>query len=330
MVFSSKGHPMIARVAGGLVLASVLVAGAAAAAVGGDALPRFSILGASASAGFSVVVNGPGGDGPGIASARLGTVLRAMVDPPPCVVADWSTASFFSDPCTTGPHAVERCIQGEPDAVIAVDFLFWFAYGAFTADGRRISQEADRDALFELGLSLLDQVEAPLLVGDLPDMRGANPRVLNRWSVPEPETLERLNRRLRKWAADRPKVRIFPLAERTREAMTATFGGDPAPTDPPEAGQVPESTNPPESAVDSAGPKRPPLVQRDRLHPTFEGLFDLTAAVAVAMADLPGFDRIAAEIDSLGHNAMLEQVRARLLELDRPPPAGSPNSKSSP
>ncbi|MGA1497830.1 MAG: hypothetical protein ACO38Y_08460, partial [Steroidobacteraceae bacterium] len=41
---------------------------------------------------------GPGGDGPGAVGTRLCDIVLAIEDPPPVVVRDWSTASFFTRP----------------------------------------------------------------------------------------------------------------------------------------------------------------------------------------------------------------------------------------
>ncbi len=119
-----------------------------------------------------MLVVGPGGDGPGAVGTRLSEIVLAIDEPPPVVVRDWSTASFFTNPLEIGPEAVRRCLDGSPDAILAIDFLFWFAYGAYDAHGERIVDEAERDGLFEFGLSLLESIDVPILVGDLPDVRG--------------------------------------------------------------------------------------------------------------------------------------------------------------
>lgn len=283
---------------------------AADAAVGRDAAsdparPTIGILGASASAGFGVLVVGPGGDGPGAVGTRLAEIVLAIDEPPPVVVRDWSTASFFTRPLEIGPEAVRRCLDGSPDAILAIDFLFWFAYGAFDSKGQPIADEGQRDELFEVGLALLESIEVPILLGDLPDVRGANPRMLSRWQVPSVETLERLNARLRAWAEPKPHVRIFPLAERTRIALEDR--GPPKPNAP--------SPGPREDGDPQPASPLPPLLQRDRLHPTFEGLVLMIEAAILAMDGVPAFAPL---IDSLGANgsgdvALAERIRGRIL-----------------
>lgn len=277
--------------------------------------PTLAILGASASAGFGVMVVGPGGDGPGVVGTRLSEIVLAIDEPPPVVVRDWSTASFFTNPLEIGPEAVRRCLDGSPDAILAIDFLFWFAYGAFDAQGERIVDESQRDGLFEVGLSLLDSIDVPILIGDLPDVRGANPRMLSRWQVPSVETLTRLNERLVAWAEAKPHVRIFPLAERTRIAIEDRGPPKPraeAPTGPRETLDAPEP------------PPGPPLLQRDRLHPTFEGLVQIAEAALLAMDGIPAIEplidamraieaRDSAKADPADDTGLADQVRARIL-----------------
>ena len=275
--------------------------------------PTLAILGASASAGFGVMVVGPGGDGPGVVGTRLSEIVLAIDEPPPVVVRDWSTASFFTNPLEIGPEAVRRCLDGSPDAILAIDFLFWFAYGAFDAQGERIVDESQRDGLFEVGLSLLDSIDVPILVGDLPDVRGANPRMLSRWQVPSVETLARLNARLRAWAEAKPRVKIFPLAERTRIALEDRG--------PPNSREEPAESS--EEGVAPKQPPLPPLLQRDRLHPTFEGLVLIAEAALRTMKGVAGIEPLieALDVAAAEEAELAERIRARLLEAEARPAA---------
>ena len=65
--------------------------------------------------------------------------------------------------------------------IVAIDFLFWFGYGAGKdAEGRMAS--------LEQGLDLLEGLMGPILLGDLPDVRHAKvfepkPGEVYSWSV---------------------------------------------------------------------------------------------------------------------------------------------------
>jgi hypothetical protein len=130
--------------------------------------------------------------------------------------------------------------------------------------------------------------------------------------VPSVETLERLNARLRAWAEANPNVRIFPLAERTRIALEDR--GPPKNTvrtsgpreDPTESGKDSESIEPPGA----------PLIQRDRLHPTFEGLVLMTEAAIRAMQDVPAFASLGVALESGDPRRLAERLRTRILGED--------------
>ena len=314
---------VLAFVAGG-VLCGAMCAATHESRVERVERPAIAVLGASASAGFGVLVVGPGGDGPGAVGTRLSEIVLAIDEPPPVVVRDWSTASFFTNPLEIGPEAVRRCLDGSPDAILAIDFLFWFAYGAYDAQGERIVDEAQRDGLFEFGLSLLESIDVPILVGDLPDVRGANPRMLSRWQVPSVETLERLNARLRAWADAKPHVRIFPLSERTRIALEDR--GPPKSRD--------ASTGPREEAAPQGRSPSPPPLQRDRLHPTFDGLVLITQAAVRTMGDLPASARLVeamatteSEVAGRADEAALaERIRQRILSAETRSAAERPST----
>ena len=207
------------------------------------------ILGASVSAGYGMFIVGPGGDGPGIVAVRLSDAIRPLA-PVGSTISDWSTSMFFRDPVSIGKDAVERLAEQSPDVVLAIDFLFWFGYGAVDAQGRPIEDDRQRDELFEAGLSLLRRFEVPIIVGDLPDMRGASRRILSLRQIPEAETLARLNARLRQWAAEHDSVAVVSLEEIRRAEL--------------------------------AGPARQTRrrMQADGLHPTFTGLMAILAAAA--------------------------------------------------
>jgi len=247
--------------------------------------PTIGILGASVSAGFGMFLGGTEDDGPGMVGVRLADVVSAAA-PPGAVVSDWSTWLFFRNPVTIGPQAVERLAERSPDVVLAIDFLFWFAYGATDLEGAPIVEERQRHALFERGLELLETFEAPMVVGDLPDMRGADPRMLAERQIPDPPTLARLNARLRQWAATRESVALLPLETIRRTQLAA----------------APEVV------------KR--RLQSDRLHPTFEGLVAILAAAAPTLEMLRVV--VPSMLDSDEPHLVAERLAERILDADAP------------
>jgi len=122
----------------------------------------------------------------------------------------------------------------------------------------------------------LQRLRCPVVVGDLPDMRGASSKMLPPEYVPSPELLENLNQRLAAWAKPRPHVRIMPMSvwsARLREGEAFEHRG--------ERWEGDESKS---------------LLQWDRLHPSLEGSFFLLS-VALDQLDLLAQGALATQID---------------------------------
>jgi len=147
---------------------------------------RVAVIGASVSAGFT--------------APRVAAAITAAGG---VVVADAADLWMFRDPDGNGAAQVATAAAAEPTLVVAIDFLFWFAYQPGDA--------ASRAASLERGLALLARLDGPLAVGDLADMRGADPRMLAPAAVPSPGELAALNARVRAWAAARPRTVVLPL-----------------------------------------------------------------------------------------------------------------------
>ncbi len=224
-------------------------------------LDRVVAIGASATAGFGVVAADRSRPELGSFPVPLAAAIGGAFEPPPPAV-DLGSGFFFLEPSVVGSRAVEKAIEAKPTCVVAIDFLFWFLYGADDGNGGRLASEAARLDKLELGLALLDRIPPgiPLVVGDLPDMREAVGRILSPSQVPAPDTLVKANERVLAWIAKRPNAFRFRLADTTSRLAR----GEP---------------------VLVAGVKvepRPnaPLLQPDRLHPSFRGTVMLGLQVA--------------------------------------------------
>ncbi len=145
-----------------------------------------AVVGASVSAGF--------------AAPRLAAAFEAAGAE---VVTDAADLAMFIDPLARGRAQVAQVTAAAPTLVVALDFLFWFAY--------QVDQPAGRRASLERGLALLAPITAPLAVGELPDMRTAHPRLITPAAVPTPAELAAMNARIRAWAAARPDTVVVPL-----------------------------------------------------------------------------------------------------------------------
>lgn len=224
---------------------------------------RVAVIGASASAGFGCVHHEKREDGEYAGSFRLIDMVKCACPEMKLVVSDLSSGFFFLSPIENGTAAATRAQAFKPDCVIALDFLFWYAYGSDAPGGGAITAEDQRLAKFELGLKELDGFSGAIIVGDLPDMSAAIGKMLNANQVPAAATLKSVNARLNEWAKTHPRVTVLSLSRMQRELMEEN------------ALHVRDTR--------LVGTKENPLLQRDALHPTALGLAGLACVVTDAL-----------------------------------------------
>lgn len=262
-------------------------------------IERVAVVGASASAGFGIVVmkDTPIGRIPG--SWTLARTLRAASGNS-IVVSDLGTSMFFLSPQRTGKSLVDRALRSNPELIVAIDFLFWFCYGNRGPNNQRMHTLNERMEMLEIGLAMLDTYDGPIIVGDLPDMSGSIGRMLSRSMVPMPDDLEALNARIHEWAGNRPRVRVFPLSmvmTKLNEGEDFAIG---------------------EHRWDAETLQR--ALQRDQLHPTLDGQIALLQVLeTMLMADEELKSRIP-ELDT-DH----ERLKAKIVKT---PPKVESESKS--
>ena len=211
------------------------------------ALERVVVIGASVSAGFQL-------------SANLASALEASIVGEGSSTKTFANSLFFLNPLDVGEAEVERALQHDPTLVVAVDFLFWYGYGGMNAEGGALEEENQRLELLEEGLEQLAEFECPLVISDFPDMSASVGKMLTRRQMPAPETLTALSRRVHAWAENRPGVIVLPFAK-----LVHDLGAD----EPLKIGRH-----------EWPGGSTRRLLQRDRLHPTLEGLCGIAQLVA--------------------------------------------------
>ncbi len=165
------------------------------------------VVGASVSAGFSDPAPRP--DGERNRTVPLRQVLAPLWADGVVTIRDRSDLATFLQPVKRQTPQIERLVKDEPSLVVGLDFMFWFGYG-YVGQGE---QEEKRLALQDHGLELLGRLSCPIVVGDYPDMHGADERMLSPFQIPSTETLDALNAKLKAWVAEHPNVHLFPLAE---------------------------------------------------------------------------------------------------------------------
>jgi hypothetical protein len=210
---------------------------------------RIVMIGASASAGFTE--SEPFG-GTITAQLRLDRYVDAALLAPHEPVTNLASSLFFIQPEMAGRFQLEQALKFQPTLVVGADFLFWYCYGEGRSDAERLQR-------FEQGLKLLEAVQCPLILGDIPDASAAVNRMLRPDQIPSAAAMSAANRRLKAWAATRPRVAILSLSEFMRAVAaneSLTIHGNTLP----------------------AGKTRV-LLQDDKLHPSPPGCAVLALAI---------------------------------------------------
>ena len=236
-------------------------------------LERVAVTGASVTAGWGLKTPPIKGDFGGY-PINLKHIIDAMILTPHEEVAYFGEPMFFADPVVHGKELIERITAYDPTLIIAVDYLFWFAYGDVGLSG-----EEFRIKKFQEGLSILGNIQIPLIIGGIPDMQKAIGRVLSASQVPSFESIQTMNTMLYAWATLHPNVTVVDIHSLFMalldDVSIATY-----------------------SYTWPAGSQEK-LLQKDMLHTTFEG----TVALSLAVADLIGLEGLESNPKVLMKNA---------------------------
>jgi hypothetical protein len=238
---------------------------------------RVVVMGASATHGFAVTTRIQIDQTVRAQPVHLGDVVQAMLGGEDRSVAAFSSYMFFTRPKPMGTNFARLAAGENPTLIIGVDFLFWFGYGTMPGFPDPEQSAADRLALLDDGLALLDEFDCPIVLGDFPDMSAAVGGMLSASQMPSEASLDALNARLHAWAADRDNIIIYPL-EALSEALRTTDG--------PIVGDCDWST------IEHDG-----ILQSDQLHPTLDGLIAMAQQVVVCLRAHPAHAGAAERVD---------------------------------
>ncbi|HAW95720.1 MAG TPA: hypothetical protein DCX60_05540 [Phycisphaerales bacterium] len=260
---------------------------------------RLAVIGASASAGFGIVVEieneAATPDDPTVPRTvkrmiRLIDLIDAADQQDRIIEFDLSSHMFFTRPFEYGRSSVDRTLSWKPDVVFAVDFLFWYVFGNRPEETRLDSL---REGLAEL--ERLAKTGVSLVVGTVPDLEGIKSPMISEEQIARSETVTEANRRIKNWAKTHPNVMVAPIFELSR---TLNEGG------PIRIGR--HQWDPDRDGLE--------LIAPDKLHPTYEGLICIAQAIDVELRRLP---------TERERFPMLDLDRSRLMELMRVRPGVS-------
>ncbi|NBX25147.1 MAG: hypothetical protein EBQ99_03730 [Planctomycetes bacterium] len=274
-------------------MAFVVLLGLAADPSRPDPLAHVVVMGASVSDGFGVRLRAtlPDGSRP-THQVALADLIEAAARDGNIRVESLATETYFLQPEATARRTVAAALNAKPTLVIAIDWLFWNAYGTRGTGGKPMRTCEDRMALLETALNRLDQLAksgVPMVMGDLPDMKAAiGGGMLDQSMVPSGECLKQLNDRVKAWSRAHPNVVIVQLSELVR----CTQAGDPVTA----CGQVWSQA------------RLGPLLQQDKLHPTLVG------SMAVLAMAIDGAQRVTGQPVTGRFDLDPSSVRSKLLQ----------------
>jgi len=230
-------------------------------------LQRVAVTGASVTAGWGSKTPPIKGDF-GAYQVTMRHIMEGMIDIPHDDVGYFGDMMFFNYPVKYGTKLIDQVIAYDPTLVVAIDYMFWFGYGSTLFTDDLVAYKLD---LFEQGLAQLDRINVPMIVGNIPDMHAAIGGMLSSDQVPDVTTIARMNARLLEWAVDHPNVMVVNLHDLVGDLMNDSEIN------------VYESMWP-------AG-SQPKLLQKDMLHPTFEG----AVAMSLLIPEKIGSDGLQAD-----------------------------------
>ena len=235
-------------------------------------LARIAVIGASMSDGFGVRVSTTLADGKKISEGvNLADLVKAACKDPTVVVSNYTSSLYFMNPARTAKSSATRACganaQEMPTCVLAVDWLFWNGYGVSNVRGEKLSGDTERMELLDNALACLEPMCAaniPIVLGDFPDMHSAiGGGMISAPMVPSVECLAALNARVVQWALTKKNVCVVSLSKLTQDLLQ----------------KKPIHAAGRDWEAKSLGP----LLQKDRLHPTFAGTVTVLAATLDAL-----------------------------------------------
>ena len=235
-------------------------------------LARIAVIGASMSDGFGVRVSTTLPDGKKISEGvNLSELVKVACKDPTVVVSNYTSSMYFMNPARTAKSSATRACgdnaQEMPTCVLAVDWLFWNGYGISNVRGEKLSSDTERMELLDNALACLEPMCAaniPIVLGDFPDMHSAiGGGMISAPMVPSVECLAALNARVVQWALTKKNVCVVSLSKLTQDLLQ-------------------------KKSIHAAGrdwdaQTLGPLLQKDRLHPTFAGTVTVLAATLDAL-----------------------------------------------
>ncbi len=227
-----------------------------------------------------------------------GIAYSAVVTAAHEVPRNYGDGATFIDPLGALREQAVAAAKDRPTVVIAVDWLFWPVHQSIPMDVPAAERDAQRLDTVDAALAELDRLQCPIVIGDVPEMKQAQGGLLKESNEPGEAVRAEVNRRLEKWAAEKPNRLILSIS---------------ALADAVSSGAALEVAGFSYQAGDSAR-----LLQRDGLHATPEGLVVLMAAAVDRLQQAGLVEGGARRLDLVAIAAAVEQEAAAAKHRARP------------
>jgi hypothetical protein len=174
-------------------------------------MARPVVIGASVSSGDgSVIVKSADPGSAAVISGGQAVGLARAIDA--CLTITHGEAKSLADPgmCLNPTESLRRQVNSaaslKPTAVFAMDALFWATHGPNTTPEQRTER-------LMACCELLGTIDAPMIVGNLPDLRGPVSRHLGDRAAPSEVERAQLNAAIASWAQLHPNILLLSLEQ---------------------------------------------------------------------------------------------------------------------
>ncbi|MAI66895.1 MAG: hypothetical protein CMJ26_03340 [Phycisphaerae bacterium] len=172
-----------------------------------DVLKRVVVTGASVTSGFGLTTPPIKGD-LGAYPINMQHIMEGVITSEHEEVAFFGDLLFFKNSRKNAIAYIKQIKAHKPSLIVGIDFLFWFGHGT-PPEAENIS--AYRMDTLNFAIGLLDELNVPMVIGNLPNVRDAVGRMLSTSQVPTEKTLQKLNARIHAWGDAHDNVTIIDV-----------------------------------------------------------------------------------------------------------------------
>ncbi len=178
----------------------------------GDIWENPVIIGASVADGYhnSEPIGGPKSE-----ALSLENYLTRLIKARHGKITNLGNKFYFLRPEPVSRKQIENALKLKPTVILTPDYLFWLIYGNYRDEHQRIT-------LLQRGLRMLEKFDCPVVIGNIPNASAAVHKMLAYSQIPKPETIDKANTIIKKWAQKHDNICVIDLAQFMRASNTNT------------------------------------------------------------------------------------------------------------